>query len=204
MGEKSAAPPMPVSIAVVATHAETGNMKAYLVQYSGCSSAICASSITDAADGRLPRAEPLDVAVHRRHPSSRRPRRRRAEVDGLDRARVGATARGASPSRGTWSSRAHAHTKRRTVRDVESVNDDPRRPPCEKLRNFERFFVPSSVAKYESTFVPAYLRRRYDTKFAILTICLCTKKMIWDTSHGLKLKNGADNYFATEEGRLFC
>jgi hypothetical protein len=36
-------------------------------------------------------------------------------------------------------------------------------------------------------------------KFAILTICLCTKKTIWDYSHSLKLKNGADNYFATEE-----
>ena len=32
IGEKSAAPPMPVSIAVVATHTETGNMNAYLVQ----------------------------------------------------------------------------------------------------------------------------------------------------------------------------
>ena len=32
IGENNAAPPIPVSIAVVATHTETGNMNAYLVQ----------------------------------------------------------------------------------------------------------------------------------------------------------------------------
>ena len=54
--------------------------------------------------------------------------------------------------------------------------------------------VPKSLPPSHAKF------RGENAKFATLTICQCTKKPIWDTSHGLKLKNGADNYFATEEG----
>ena len=70
-------------------------------------------------------------------------------------------------------------------------------------QHFDVFRPPSSCSiSFRKACLPSHAKfRGENAKFAILTICLCTKKSIWDDSHGLKLKNGADNYFATEEGK---
>ena len=83
MGVKSAAPPMPVSIAVVATPTETGNMNAYRVQCAG-------STTAGASGGARPEArsaardEKADAETRRGPPRGRRARRHPGDDDGAE------------------------------------------------------------------------------------------------------------------------
>jgi hypothetical protein len=109
---------MPVSIAVVATHTDTGNMNAYLVQYSVCKAAVCASSTAEAAfEWDVPKERPRRGPRRRRHPPERFPTPGRAvEADG--RARAPAVA---------------ATTPGRTAKDARIAGDDADPPPTPRV-----------------------------------------------------------------------